>query len=198
MNMLRLSVVSARSLVRGLCCVAVCGLVVSSAALLPATAFAQRDAGAKARGDFTFYARSGGSHMNAAHAHASHYHGYLGRTATVSPRIVRMSGSTINHHIDLTQQHLEGMREHFEAKGDKESLAAVDVIDKHLADAKHHHATAESKARTSPEDIASIQESVSELRVSLDKAISAYGALLAKHDLDDEPVVKSGDAKAKE
>jgi hypothetical protein len=198
MNMPCLAAVCARALARGLCCVAVGGLLMSSAVVLPATALAQRDAGAKARGDFTFYARSGGSHMNAAHAHASHYHGYLGRTETISPRIVRMSGSAINHHIDHTQQHLEGLREHFEATGDKQSLAEIASIEKHIADAKHHHATAESKARTTPDDIASIQESVDELRVSLDKAISAYGALLAKHDLADEPVVTPGEAKAKE
>ena len=198
MTLPRLSAVCAHALSRGLCCVSLVGLLVSSAAVLPATALAQRDAGAKARGDLTFYARSGGSHMNAAHAHASHYHGYLGRTETISPRIVRMSGSAINHHIDHTQQHLEGLRGHFEAADDKQSLAEVEPIEKHLAEAKHHHATAESKARTTPEDIASIQESVNELRVSLDKAIAAYGALLAKHDLADEPVVKPGDAKAKE
>lgn len=184
-------------MIKTLSTAAVCCLMFSSALLMPEMACAQRDAGAKARGDFTFYARSGGSHMNAAHAHASHYHGYLGRTEVVHPRVVRMSGSTINHHIELTQQHLEGMREHFEESGDKESLAAVDGIEKHLADAKHHHAIAESKARTSPEDIAAIQESVAELRVSLDKAITAYGALLAKHDLAEEPVVTPGDTPAK-
>jgi hypothetical protein len=198
MNMPCLFAVCPRVLSRGLCCVVLGGLLVSSAGVLPATALAQRDAGAKARGDFTFYARSGGSHMNAAHAHASHYHGYLGRTETVSPRIVRMSGSAINHHIDQSQQHLESLREHFVATDDTKSLAEVERIEKHLADAKHHHATAESKARTTPEDIASIQESVAELRVSLDKAIAAYGTLLAKHELADEPVVKPGDAKAKE
>lgn len=174
-----------------------CCLLFSSALLMPGVASAQRDAGAKARGDFTFYARSGGSHMNAAHAHASHYHGYLGRTEVVHPRVVRMSGSTINHHIELTQQHLEGMREHFAESGDKASLAEVDAVEKHLADAKHHHAIAESKARTSPEDIAAIQESVDELRVSLTKAITAYGALLAKHDLAEEPVVTPADKPAK-
>ena len=152
-------------MIKTLSTIAACCLLMSSALLVPEVALAQRDAGAKARGDLTFYARSGGSHMNAAHAHASNYHGYLGRTETISPRIVRMSGSAINHHIDHTQQHLEGLREHFEAADDKQSLAEVDAIEKHLAEAKHHHATAESKARTTPEDIASIQESVNELRV---------------------------------
>jgi hypothetical protein len=70
-----------------------------------ATAHAQRDAGAKARGDFSFYARSGYSHMNAAHAHASHYHGYLGQASVVSPRIATLSDSTVSHHLDLAQQH---------------------------------------------------------------------------------------------
>ena len=167
---------------------AVCCFVLLSVAAMPEAVWAQRDAGAKARGDFTFYARSGGSHINAAHAHASHYHKYLSQSQTASPRIVRMSGSAINHHIDLTQQHLEGMRDHFTETGDKKSLAAVDTIEQHLADAKHHHATAESKARVSPEDIESMRESVDQLRVSLDKAITAYGDLLSKHGLAEETV----------
>ena len=114
---------------------AVCCFVLLSVAAMPEAVWAQRDAGAKARGDFTFYARSGGSHINAAHAHASHYHQYLSQSQTASPRIVRMSGSAINHHIDLTQQHLEGMRDHFTETGDKKSLAAVDTIEQHLAQA---------------------------------------------------------------
>lgn len=161
-----------------------CGVLVLSSLAMPQVAWAQRDAGAKARGDFTFYARSGGSHMNAAHAHASHYHGYLGRTQAVSPRVVRMSGSTINHHLELSQQHLEALHEHFEATDDAASLAAVGEIEKQLAQAKHHHAIAESRARTSPEDIAAIQESIEQLRVSLDQAIQAYGELLSRHDED--------------
>lgn len=175
---------------RGLSLLTVCCLLMLSSGVVPRVAWSQRDAGAKARGDFTFYARSGGSHINAAHMHASHYHGYLRQTQTVSPRVVRMSGSTINHHLDLSQQHLEGMREHFDAAGDQDSLTAVDAIEQHLADAKHHHATAESLARISPDDIDSLRESVAELRVSLDKAITAYGELLTKHGLPTEPVKK--------
>lgn len=163
-------------------------LLLMSMLVMPEVAWAQRDAGAKARGDLTFYARSGGSHMNAAHAHASHYHGYIRRTTSVSPRVARLSGSAINHHIDLTQQHLEGMREIFKGADDEESLAAIDAIEKQIAEAKHYHAIAESKARTSPEDIAAIQESVDQLRVSLDKAITAYGALLSKHELDADEI----------
>jgi hypothetical protein len=163
-------------------------LLLMATLVTPEVAWAQRDAGAKARGDLTFYARSGGSHMNAAHAHASHYHGYIRRTTSVSPHVARLSGSAINHHIDLAQQHLEGMREIFESADDKESLAAIGAIEKQIAEAKHHHAIAESKARTSPEDIAALQESVDQLRVSLDKAITAYGALLVKHELADDEV----------
>jgi hypothetical protein len=174
-----------------------CSLLMLSSLLMHDVAWAQRDAGAKARGDFTFYARSGGSHMNAAHAHASHYHSYLGRTQAVSSRVMRMSGSTINHHLELSQQHLDALHEHFEATEDAASLAAVDEIEKQLAQAKHHHAIAESRARTSPEDIAAIQESVEQLRVSLDQAIHAYADLLSRHDVDIQRVPVPEQAKSR-
>lgn len=167
-----------------------CWLALASLAMLPAPALAQRDAGAKARGDFTFYARSGGSHMNAAHAHASHYYGYLGGTQAVSPRVVRMAGSTINHHLDLAEQHLDGMRDYFVSTDDAASIAAIDATRRHLADAKHYHALAESTARRSPQDIASIRGNVDELRTSLDQATTSYGTLLTTHGLADERVVK--------
>jgi hypothetical protein len=170
--------------------VSTCWLVLASFMVLPAPALAQRDAGAKARGDFTFYARSGGSHMNAAHAHASHYYGYLGGTHTVSPRVVRMAGSTINHHLDLTEQHLDGMREYFVSTDDAASIAAIDATRQHLADAKHYHALAESTARRSPQDIASIRGHVDQVRTSLDKATTSYGELLTTHGLADEQIVK--------
>ncbi|NDH95037.1 MAG: hypothetical protein EBZ13_11025, partial [Planctomycetia bacterium] len=41
---------------------------------------AQRDAGAKARGDFSFYGHSSHSHLHGAYYHAGHYGRYLTST----------------------------------------------------------------------------------------------------------------------
>jgi hypothetical protein len=156
--------------------------------LCSATAYAQRDAGAKARGDFSFYARSGYSHMNAAHAHASHYHGYLGQTTNVSPRIATLSGSTLSHHLDLAQQHSVAMREHFTKTEDAESIATLDAIDRHLAEAQQHHAAAQAAVKQSPQAPQQAQDHVGKMQDSLDQAMQGQEALINKHGVEKQTV----------
>jgi hypothetical protein len=149
--------------------------------LCSATAHAQRDAGAKARGDFSFYARSGYSHMNAAHAHASHYHGYLGQTSSVSPRIATLSDSTLSHHLGLAQQHSAAMREYFTTTDDAESTATLDAIDRHLVEAREHHAAAQAAVKQSPPSPQKAQEHVGKLQASLEQAMQGQETLITKH-----------------
>jgi hypothetical protein len=147
-------------------------------------AHAQRDAGAKARGDFSFYARSGYSHMNAAHAHASHYHGYLGQTTNVSPRIATLSDSTLGHHLDLARQHSVAMREYFTTTDDAESIATLDAIDRHLVEAQQHHAAAQAAVKQSPQAPQQAQDHVGKMQDSLDQAMQGQKTLITKHDVE--------------
>ena len=149
--------------------------------LCSATAEAQRDAGAKARGYFSFYARSGYSHVNAAHAHASHYHGYLGQASSVSPRIATFADSTLSHHLDLAQQHSVAMREYFTTTDDAESMASLDVIDRHLVEAREHHAAARAAVTQSPQSPQKAQEQVGKLQASLEQVMQGQKTLMTKH-----------------
>ena len=149
--------------------------------LCSASAHAQRDAGAKARGDFSFYARSGYSHVNAAHAHASHYHGYLGQTGTVSPRIATLSDATLGHHLELAQQHSAAMREYFTTTEDAESIATLEAIDRHLGEAREHHAAAQAAVKQSPQSPQQAQAHVGKLQDSLEQVMQGQKALIDKH-----------------
>jgi hypothetical protein len=156
--------------------------------LFSAPAQAQRDAGAKARGDFSFYARSGYSHVNAAHAHASHYHGYLGQTGTVSPRIATLSGATLGHHLDLAQQHSAAMREYFTTTEDTDSIAKLDTIDRHLSEAREHHAAAQAAVKQSPKTPQQAQDHIGKLQDSLEQAMQGQEALINKHGVEKQTV----------
>lgn len=156
--------------------------------LCSASAQAQRDAGAKARGDFFFYARSGYSHVNAAHAHASHYHGYLGQTGTVSPRIATLSDSTLSHHLDQAQQHSAAMREYFTTSEDAESIATLDTIDRHLTAAREHHAAAQAAVKQSPKTPQQAQDHIGKLQGSLEQAMQGQEALINKHGVEKQTV----------
>lgn len=149
--------------------------------LCSASALAQRDAGAKARGDFFFYAKSGYSHVNAAHAHASHYHGYLGQTETVSPQIAALSDSTLRHHLDLAQQHAAAMREYFTTTEDTDSIAKLDAIDRHLTEAREHHAAAQAAVKQSPQALQKAQDHIGKLQDSLKQVMQGQEALIDKH-----------------
>jgi len=159
-------------------------------------AFAQRDAGAKARGDFFFYARSGYSHVNAAHAHASHYYGYLGSTPAISPRVAQLSDSTMSHHLDMTQQHIAGMREYFTSTDDADSIVVLDQVDKHLAEAEAHHAAAQEAARTAPDKPLAVQENIGKMQDSLDKVMAGQETLIKKHGIEEQTLPPADDKSA--
>lgn len=104
------------------------------------SAFAQRDAGSKIRGEYNFYGGSAGRSMQSARDYSHDYRQYV-RTAPaqkVNPEVAREAADSIGTYIAKAQKHMAWMRK--QAAGDKDTLASLDVIDKNLADAaKSHH-----------------------------------------------------------
>jgi hypothetical protein len=104
-------------------------------------ALAQPDAGAKARGEFNFYGRSAGRSMRGARETSQAYREYA-KTAPpqqISPDLAKVASESVGDDLTKTQKHLEWMRTQAKATSDKETLASLDSIDKHLAEAKKHH-----------------------------------------------------------
>lgn len=143
---------------------------------LPAAA--QRDAGAKARGDFSFYGHSSSSHLHGAYYHAGHYSRYLTTTPTVSPQVSSMTHTAIAHHIDQTQAHLDAMKASLEAEGNTAGLDGIAKVNAHLDEARQHHATLQQLSKAETIDKAKSKETVQQLQASLDKAIVEHEKLL--------------------
>lgn len=164
--------------------------VISMSVVLMGTAYAQRDAGAKARGDFFFYARSGHSHMSAAHAHASHYHNYLSQTKTISPQISHLAHATVSHHLDLAEKHSAAMREHLAPEKNTETTDMLNTIDKHLSSAREHYKNALIVEKEPSADPNKVQTHIRKMQQSLKKAIDQHEKLQSKHGSRDSDVKK--------
>ena len=150
---------------------------VSMSMVLLGTTYAQRDAGAKARGDFFFYARSGHSHMSAAHAHASHYHSYLSQAKTVSPQIAQLTHATVTHHLDLAEKHSAAMREHLATEKNTEATEMLNNVDKHLSSAREHYKNALSVVKEPPAEPKKVQVHITKMQNALQKAIDQHEKL---------------------
>jgi hypothetical protein len=105
------------------------------------SAFAQRDAGSKIRGEINFYGGSAGRSMRNARDYSQSYREYV-RTAPmqkVNPEVAKEAADAIGDYIAKAKKHMAWMRKQAETSADKETLTSLDSIDKNLAAAEKHH-----------------------------------------------------------
>jgi len=104
-------------------------------------AYAQRDAGAKVRGEYNFYGGAASSAMRSAQDTSGYYREYAQSAPDkkVNSDVAKEAADSIGTYITKAQKHMTGMRKQAEAAKDKATLTSLDSIDKHLADAKKSH-----------------------------------------------------------
>lgn len=118
-------------------------LVALALAMTTESAFAQRDAGAKMRGEFGMSGGFAGRSMKAARDTSHDYRQYVQQyvqtvpTQVVSPVVAKAVADSIGDYIEKSQVHMAWMRK--QAAGDQETLVSIDLIDKSLAEAGKSH-----------------------------------------------------------
>lgn len=162
--------------------------------LCAVTALAAPPADAKARGQFNFYGRGAGSAMRGARESTGSFREYVRSTQPapsqvvrerpgeiiVSPRIVQAATDEIGDYIMKSEKHLAWMRRQAEAQKDKDTLASLDSIDRHLAAAKQHHATLCSCCLEDTVDAKAAMDCCQNIDDDLGKAISEHDALMKR------------------
>lgn len=169
-------------------------------------AFAQPDAGAKARGQYNFYGRGARSAMRGARESTGSFRDYIRSTqpesapivvaqpgvregvvireqpgaVAVSPRIVQAATDEIGDYIMKSEKHLTWMRRQAEARKDKDTLASLDSIDRNLAEAKQHHATLCSCCLEDNVDAKAAMACCQTIDDALGKAISEHDSLMKR------------------
>jgi hypothetical protein len=175
-------------------------VLVGVVVLLSDSAIGQQAADAKARGQFNFYGRGARSAMRGARESTGSFREYIRSTqpeqsqavrqqplvreelgaVAVSPRIVQAAADEIGDYIMKSEKHLAWMRRQAEAIKDKETLAALDSIDRNLAAAKRSHATLCSCCLEESVDAKAAMACCQTIDDDLDKAISEHDVLMKR------------------
>jgi hypothetical protein len=96
-----------------------------------------RSAGDKITGQAYWPARATTRYIESARAYADEYQSYITRVPRPEPAVVQEVSRTLVGYLDEANKHLASMKKDF--AGDKETVAAVEAIEKDLAKAVEHN-----------------------------------------------------------
>jgi len=157
--------------------------LLTAAVLLAAQcAFAQRDAGAKVRGEYNFHGSAAGSAMRSARDTSSYYRQYAQSAPEkkVEAETAREAADSIGTYITKSQKHMAWMRKQAAGSNDKETLTSLDSIDKHLTAAAKSHADMKETCLKDNVDGAASMECCKTIDDHLAKAIGEHDKLMKR------------------
>jgi hypothetical protein len=155
------------------------------------SAFAQRDAGSKIRGEYNFYGGSASRSMRGARETSQAYRQYV-RTAPqqkVNQEVAKEAADAIGNYITKAQKHMAWMRKQAETSNDKQALTSLDSIDKNLADAAKSHANLCEYCLKETVEAKGSMECCQEIDAALAAAIAEHDKLM-KRLAGDKPATK--------
>lgn len=150
-------------------------------ATFPGTALAQRDAGAKMRGEIGtgfWNNQSAQRRMGHARDYASGLFDYSWRSRRFNPRYATFETVELERNVQAAQKNLAVVGE--EHAENKQVLTALESINKHLITALEHHAAYCRACAQEDGDRANMMACCSEMLVMLDKAITEHQALIRR------------------
>lgn len=155
---------------------ACCIISVSSSAI-----YAQRDAGAKARGEFGtgFWTnQSAGRHMGYSRGYAQGLCDYSANVQAVSPQVAQPTSDMLGQTLSAAKKDIQTVRK--ELGADKEVKARLDEIEKHLNAALAHHKSLHMECCKESGDVVAAMTCCSDLIKEVEKAQAEHSALLRK------------------
>lgn len=148
---------------------------------IPNVVFAQKDAGAKARGEATvpfWSSRYSSRRLHHARDYARDFHGYLVENPKPDPVVVKEVTTEIGRNIEEAKKHLAIMKKDFAS--DKDAVAAIENLEKELAVAFDHHKLLCDCCAQATVDAAKTMECCNDLAKQLDKFIADHDELMRK------------------
>ena len=141
---------------------------------------------AKARGDYStpFWGQSGGRSIRHARDYSRGYRTYARRAPTVAPMIAKQEAQGIGQNIALAKTQFGELRK---ATTDKDTLASLDVIEKHLAEATKAHAKMHEMCNMETIDAAGTMKCCEDVDAALAKALAEHEKMMKKLEPDAKP-----------
>jgi hypothetical protein len=96
-----------------------------------------RTAGEKITGEAYWPGRATGRYIESAQNYAQEYQSYIAKAPKPEPAVVQEVSKTLGSYLEEANKHLVSMKKDF--AGDKETVAAVESIEKDLAKAVEHN-----------------------------------------------------------
>lgn len=163
-------------------------ILAGSMLLLTATvsvAFAQLDAGAKARGDYGYTGarhslQGAGTRIGHAREYTQQLYDYAQGCPTggLQPPIVKQESEQIGNTIQAARKNLEPVKKVAATAKDDDILKKIESIDKHLVAATEHHKMLHMECCKDEAGNESIGNCCSDLMTELDKALAEHAALI--------------------
>jgi hypothetical protein len=161
----------------GLAALAALTLVISpQSAAAQASGF--RSAGEKITGEAYWPGRATTRHIESARSYAQEYQSYVARAPKPEPAVVAEVSKTLNGYLDEAKKHLVSMKKDF--ADDKETVAAVESIEKDLAKAVDHNKAMIACCQEEKFDKAMAMSCCTDLAKQLDKIHGDHVALMKK------------------
>jgi hypothetical protein len=163
----------------GLCLALAAGLALACA---PWVALAQtspfRDAGAKIRGDAYWPSRASSRYIESARNYARDVQTYVAKAPQPEPSVVKEIKTELGRYLDEAQKHLATMKKDFAA--DKETVAAVEALEKGLAGAIEHNKAMIACCENQTFDKIATMTCCTDLVKQLDKVHAEHVSLMKK------------------
>lgn len=143
--------------------------------------FAQKDAGAKARGEHSvpfWSSRYSSRRISHARDYARDFHGYVLANPKPDPAIVKEATGEIGRNLEEARKHLASMKKVYAA--DQATVAGIESIDKQLSAAFTKHVALCECCEKQSFDAMKTLECCEDLVAELDKILSEHEALMRK------------------
>jgi hypothetical protein len=165
-------------------------VIVASVVLLPDAAYAQKDAGSKARGEHSvpfWSSRSSARRIWAAQEYARDFQRYIAVNPKPDPAVVKEVTTQIGNNLDEAKKHLAQLKKDF--AGNKDAIAGIEGLEKQLAVAFDHHKLLCECCEKEAFDKIKTMECCADLAKQLDQILTDHDALM--HKLSPKPVTKA-------
>ena len=145
------------------------------------SAFAQRDAGSKARGEFGNYwsTQSSGRSIRHATEYNADLHQYLTAEPNVDPAYIKKQSAEIGRNLEAAKKDIANVKKDVPA-GDKEAAAQVTKVEQHLATAAEKHEQLHQCCKKDGMDVKGAATCCKEMMDALKAVQAEHDALVKK------------------
>jgi len=158
--------------------VAIVLVVVALPGLARGQATGFQDAGAKIRGDIYWPSRAATRYIESARNYAQEFQTYVAKAPQPEPSVVKEIKTELGRYLDEANRHLVAMKKDLAA--DKEAVAAIENLEKELAQAIEHNKAMITCCENQKFDKIATMTCCTDLVKQLDKIHAEHVALMRK------------------